>query len=348
MHYFHNLYDEIDACKDLDVLQNYHVKSVFIGGGTPSSVEPFYIKEVMNRLRKVFCFAKKQDLEITIETNPGTLTKEKLEIYREAGINRLSIGLQSTDNEELKVLGRIHTYEEFLENYQLARSCGFQNINVDLMSALPGQTTEKWKRTLNQIITLAPEHISAYSLIIEEGTPFYTLYNAHEELLPDEDSEREMYYLTKKILENHGYKRYEISNYAKQGKECRHNTGYWERVPYLGFGCSAASLFMDKRTENPADMAGYEAAVKDGKKRRVTELSQKEKMEEFMFLGLRMIKGISRNEFLWEFKVPIEQVYQPVIHRLRNGGLLDEKGDRIFLTEYGIDVSNAVLAEFLL
>ncbi len=348
--YYHSLLTEIENYGNGNFpIWNYQVKTIFIGGGTPSSIDSSYIKGIMEKINKVFLLAPKDKMEITIEANPGTLSKEKLTTYRSLGINRLSLGLQSANNEELKLLGRIHTMEEFMENYALARECGFNNINIDLMSALPGQTIDSWKNTLTKVLELKPEHISAYSLIIEEGTPFYDTYENHEELLPDEDTEREMYRLTKRMLYENGYTRYEISNYAKEGYSCQHNLGYWERTPYLGLGLSAASLFENERFKNPTTQTGYNNYVeKNNTGREIEILNAKTQMEEFMFLGFRKMKGVSKIEFDQNFSIPMKEVYKDVIEELAKEKLLEESQNYIYLTERGIDISNYVLAKFLL
>ena len=341
--YIELLCAEIDACKGK--VEEYQVSTVFFGGGTPSILYGNQIEKIMSKLREVFVFAK--DAEISIEMNPGTVTEEKLAAYKKAGINRLSIGLQSVHDEELKMLGRIHTYDEFLHSYKMAREAGFENINIDLISAIPGQTVESWAKTLQTIVNLQPEHISAYSLIIEEGTPFYEKYGEGSgvDLLPSEDDEREMYWQTKQILHEAGYERYEISNYAKDGRECRHNIGYWERTPYLGFGIGAASLFEETRYANPSNIEEYKISFDE--KFKAEKLSTEERMEEFMFLGLRMMKGISQEKFSVEFGVNIEEVYGEQIEKLKKLELLEENGDRIYLTEKGIDISNSVFVEFM-
>ena len=334
---------EIEACRGK--VEEYQVSTVFFGGGTPSILQGEQIKRIMETLRKVFPFA--EDAEISLEMNPGTVTEEKLVAYKDAGINRLSIGLQSVHDEELKLLGRIHTFDEFLYSYKMARKTGFRNINIDLISAIPGQTVSSWAETLQTIVDLKPEHISAYSLIIEEGTPFYEKYGegAGQELLPSEDEEREMYWKTKQILHEAGYERYEISNYAKEGHECRHNIGYWERTPYLGFGIGAASLFEETRYANPSNIEEYRTSF--AKKFQAEKLSIEEQIEEFMFLGLRMMKGISKQRFAENFGRKIEEIYGEQIEKLKKLELLEEKDDRIYLTEKGIDISNSVFVEFM-
>ena len=255
--YVKALTKEIELSKNK--MAEYLVDTVFIGGGTPSILEGKLICDVISVLKNNCNMA--DDFEMTIECNPGTVTEEKLLDYKSVGINRLSFGLQSADNAELKSIGRIHTYEEFLESYELARKYGFDNINVDLMSALPGQSVESYKTTLEKITALNPEHISAYSLIVEEGTKMYERVKCAElrgeNILPNEDDEREMYYITKTMLEQAGYERYEISNYAKSGFACRHNIGYWKRKDYIGFGIGAASLYRDKRYGNISDITMY-------------------------------------------------------------------------------------------
>lgn len=329
----------------------YEVQTVFFGGGTPSVLSEKRIGELLLELRRDFAVAP--EAEITIEINPGTAGQKKLEAYRDMGINRLSIGLQSAIEEELKALGRIHSADDFFKTYKNAVKSGFNNINVDLMSAIPGQTVESCRETLRRVLSLnpLPKHISAYSLIIEEGTPFYE----HTPPLPDEDVDRELYKITNDILKEAGYHRYEISNYAMEGYECRHNKVYWKRGEYLGFGIGAASLINNVRFSNIRDISQYMEA-RDFSEIRADrqELSAPEQMEEFMFLGLRLICGVSFREFEEAFGRSVEEVYPGVVGRLKNQGLLadvrDERGNRtgIRLTQSGLDVSNRVMAEFLL
>lgn len=324
-------------CRDIRSYRNlaeaYVVVSIFIGGGTPSILTPSQIKDIFKGIKETFKLSN--EAEITIEMNPGTVDKEKLRTYREVGINRLSIGLQSALDEELKKLGRIHTFEEFLDTYKLAREEGFHNINIDLMSAIPGQTVESYEHTLRTVAEIKPEHISAYSLIIEEGTPFYERYGQgeHQEELPGEEDERRMYKMTKKILAQYGYERYEISNYAKKGYACRHNLGYWERAEYLGIGRGASSLMDNQRW-----IQGEEKE----------EIDRQGQMEEFMFLGLRKMEGVSYAVFEKAFGCTIESVYHEVIQRMKEMGLMEDADGYLRLTERGIDLSNYVMSEFLL
>ena len=352
--YVQALCREIEWSKDC--LKEYLVDTVFIGGGTPSILEEKYIGQILETLRNAARVS--DDAEITIECNPGTLTMEKLEAYKDAGINRISLGLQSANDKELKTIGRIHDYEEFKKSFNLARLAGFKNINVDLMSALPGQTLDSYKDTLAKAITLNPDHISAYSLIVEDETALKDMVESGEVNLPSEDDEREMYYYTKEFLGRTGYKRYEISNYAKDGFECRHNIGYWKRVEYLGFGIGAASLFKGERFSNTSDINRYMHILEedvmnadeiwDSLNENTETLTQNDEMEEFMFLGLRMTDGVSKSDFKKIFNCDIEAVYGNVIEKLANQNLIKEAGDLITLTDKGIDTSNIVLANFFL
>lgn len=332
-------------------IQNYHVRSIFLGGGTPSILNESQITKVMRKIYQVIGDKLMPDAEITIESNPGTLTKEKLETYLELGINRISMGLQSTHNDELKKLGRIHTYEDFVEGYNLARKAGFTNINIDLMSGLPNQTMEKFETTLRRVTALNPEHISAYSLIIEEGTKFYEEYGTENgaKRLPDEELDRLMYQKTKEILAAAGYERYEISNYAKPGYESRHNCSYWTGIEYLGIGLGASSYFDKKRYHNEENMEYYlKTLVQNGQVRYLEEeLSEADEMEEFMILGLRLVKGVSKKEFVRRFHKEMEAVYGETIEKLLGMGLMQQSGDYVALTEHGIDVSNEIFLMFM-
>lgn len=333
--------------------RDYQVSSIFFGGGTPSVLEGQHIAQLMDVIYRSFRVAG--EAEISIECNPGTLTPEKAKTMVQSGLNRISFGLQSADDKELELLGRIHSFEVFLESFDEARKAGFCNINVDLMSALPGQTPKSWEQTLRQVTALRPEHISAYSLIIEEGTPFYERYHSDEllrqkgerpVLLPSEEEERQMYELTGSFLGKKGYQRYEISNYAKNGFECRHNIGYWTRKNYLGLGLGSSSLIGNIRFQNTAILKDY--LEHPFRHLEVQELGKHARMEEFMFLGLRLTEGISRIRFEELFGVSIDGIYGDVLRRLKAQKLVKENGGRIWLTPKGVDVSNMVLAEFLL
>lgn len=326
------------------------VTSVFIGGGTPSLLSGDSIRQLMEHIREEFFLAP--DAEITMEVNPGTVTVEKLTAFYAAGINRLSIGMQSAQEQELKILGRIHDFDGFCQVYQEAVEAGFTNINVDVMSGLPGQTLASYKDTLEKVLRLEPmpQHISAYSLIVEEGTPFAAMADRGELPLPEEDTERAMYEETIEVLAGYGFHRYEISNYALDGYECRHNVGYWIRRDYLGFGIGAASLIGNVRFQNGRDLNAYLAhplACREEEQ----PLTTQEQMEETMFLGLRLIRGVSYPEFARCYGQTLEEVYGEVIARNVADGLLtvreDETGRHLMLTGRGLDVSNYVMAQFL-
>lgn len=343
--YVQALLKEIESYREF--ARGYRVSTVFVGGGTPSVLEAGQMERVLGNIQEVFELEKKP--EITLEMNPGTVTEEKLQCYKENGVNRLSIGLQSVKNEKLEVLGRSHSYEEFLESYELARKAGFTNISVDLISSIPGQKLEEWKEELAALSALSPEHISVYQLIIEAETPFYEKYAEHEELLPDEEESREIYLWTGSFLKEQGYEQYEISNYAKPGKESRHNLKYWERGDYLGLGLGAASMVRNIRMSNTKDMKTYLERCGQPKTMRedVQFLEEARQMEEFMFLGLRKTRGVSRKEFRRIFGQEMDMVYEKALHKCLENGMLKEHKDRVYLSEEGVLLSNAVLSEFL-
>lgn len=347
--YVNQLCREIEA--ESKYYQEYEVDTVFFGGGTPTSL---YVEQLCKLLDAIYVnYSVSDKAEITTECNPGTVDFAYLCKFKNAGFNRLSIGLQSTHDEELKLLGRIHSYEQFLQCYQDARAAGFDNINIDLMSSLPGQTLASFERCLDEVLALRPEHISAYSLIVEEGTPFYERYAEHEELLPDEDTDREMYELTREKLLAKGYHRYEISNYSKPGYECRHNLVYWKRGAYRGFGLGSSSLIDETRFRVEEDLGVYinQKTFHDHLKE-VQVLSKQEQMEEFMFLGLRCMEGICINLFEETFHESFEEIYGKTISEFEKAGLLRryERDEKLFLqlTTKGIDVSNSVFSAFLL
>lgn len=355
--------------------------TVFLGGGTPSLLDADELAHLVAVLSESFRILP--GAEITMECNPGTVDREKLLAFREAGINRLSIGVQSFRDEELKLLGRIHTAEEARQCVLDARWAGFDNISLDLISALPGQSIGQWMESLREAAALAPEHISAYSLILEDGTPLKeAALQGKLPRLPDEDEDRKMYHETRSFLAEHGYHRYEISNYAKKGFESRHNSGYWTGHPYLGLGIGAASFYAGCRWSHTRSMTSYLQALEsagasagasaksDGESLSSAEkatghrcqeyaevlesiyeekeiLSERDRMAEFMFLGLRRMQGVSEAEFLRRFGRTMEEVYGPVLKRYQELHMLQREGGRIFLTERGIDVSNAVMADFL-
>ncbi len=360
--YFNALLREIESWKDK--LSGYSVKSIFFGGGTPSLPDALWIKRIMDTLRSSYNLT--DDCEITMEMNPATEAADKMRIYRNAGINRLSIGLQSTNDDELRKLGRMHDYNTFLKCYKGARNALFDNINIDIMSALPGQSIESYEETIRRVVELEPEHISAYSLIIEEGTPFYEMYGDEAEkeyrtgemsadsMLPSEDEDRQMYELTLRILEESGYHRYEISNYSKKGLECKHNITYWTRGDYVGFGIGAASLLNNIRWNNTRTLSEYVAYWNENKGSYenihcdTEELTEQAQMEEYMFLGLRLIEGVSVNKFKQYFGIDMEDVYGNIITNFTKENLLLLEGDKLRLSGKGLNVSNYVMSEFLL
>lgn len=340
------------------VYKDYIVRSVFFGGGTPSFPDHGKICNTLDQIKE--SFTMDDDCEISIEANPASAIYDKLQAYRNAGFNRLSIGAQSLNDEELKRLGRLHDSRQFFETYENARKAGFDNINIDVMSALPGQSFESYMDTVRKVIELRPEHISDYSLIIEEGTPFYDM----DLELPDEEEDRLMYHETKKYLAQNGYHRYEISNYALGGQsddtyECFHNKAYWIRSNYLGLGLGAASMIEDVRWSNIKDIKDYIAFMADDSsfdkiRENVENLSIEGRMEEFMFLGLRLVRGVDLNEFETLFKRTAEEVYAEVIYKYVEMGLLHRYVEKksgheyLCLTEKGLDVSNTVMADFLI
>ena len=326
---------------------NLEINTIFIGGGTPSVLEA---DELECLLKEVAKLNMAKDIEYSMECNPGNLTEEKLEVMKNYGVNRISIGLQAKQDNLLKGLGRIHNYKTFKENFLLAKKVGFNNINVDLMFGLPNQRLNEWEETLREIISLEPAHISAYSLIIEEGTAFYNLYENDKLKLPTEEEERKMYHLAKKILEENGFNQYEISNYAKEGKECRHNLAYWNMDNWIGVGSAAASYINGKRIKNISSVEEYINSINE-KGEAVEEIinnSKNDNMEEFMFMGLRKINGIDENEFKKRFSMNINDVYGEILNKYIDEGLLIRDSGRIFLSEKGIEISNIIMADFLL
>ena len=365
--YVNALLKELDAREDEII--GKEITSVFVGGGTPTILPVSDLEMLLMGLKDGIAHRGGMlagDVEITVECNPGTLDKEKLTLMRQLGVNRLSIGLQSADNAELKALGRIHTCEEFLKNYDEARRVGFDNINIDLMSGIPGQTAASCERTLKTVAALGPEHISVYSLILEEGTPLYDDVEAGKVRLPGEDFDRDMYKLTGQILAAHGYERYEISNYAKPGRRCRHNMGYWTGEEYLGLGPAAASYLgitdpshLDAaealglknasmyRYKNPADLRAY---MSEPAGVRVLEeaLDREALMSEFMILRLRLTEGADRDEFKKRFGTPMDEVFGDAIRKHVGLGLMEERGGSVALTPKGLDVANSVMCEFII
>ena len=352
-------------------MKDYMVTTIFVGGGTPTWLDAYKMVEILDTIYTYFNVSA--DAEITMECNPGTVTPSKMELYKRAGVNRLSIGLQSADDEELQILGRIHTFEKFVKTYEMARNAGFANINIDLMSGIPYQTAEKFLHTLQKVVRLKPNHISAYSLIVEPGTPFYENYKfdlalqeagKQPEVLPTEDEVYRITKVTQQFLANAGYVQYEISNFAQPGFECEHNIGYWTRENYLGLGLGAASLVDNTRYTNLTDINEYienskqiqmvpfeqaNGTIEYGTNLHLAAdvVSRKAQMEEFMFLGLRMNKGVTRQQFQDAFGIPVEGIYKDALEHLKAEGMLEIQAGRIVLTEKGQDLSNYALAQFL-
>lgn len=334
-------------------------KTVFIGGGTPTCLKPELLRTIGERIKRHIS----SETEFTIEVNPGTLTDEHIEVFKDIGVNRISLGLQSAQNTELQRLGRIHSYEDFENNYKKLRAAGFTNINVDIMSDIPGQSPQSYRDTLQKVLELEPEHISAYSLIIEPGTPFFDMYENGELDIADEDTDRDMYAMTKSLLAKKGYNRYEISNYSKKGRECIHNIVYWNGGDYLGIGLGASSYVDGMRFAAPADFDEYEKFVRENylkKSKELTEiasnleesevLTEDKKIEEFMFLGLRLTEGIYINVFRERFGKDIFEVYPDAIRKHIEEGLLvhDREKGRIYFSDIGLDLSNYVLSDFII
>lgn len=325
----------------------YKIASIFVGGGTPSYLNEINLESL---LKTINLLDFKDDFEFTIECNPGTLNEEKLVLMKNYNVNRISMGLQTTNDNILKEIGRIHSFEEFKKNYNQARKAGFENINVDLMFGLPNQHMKDWKASLEDVMSLEPDHISAYSLIIEEGTCFYNLYNNDKLNIPNEEEERSMYLFTKGFLKDYGYNQYEISNYAKVNKECFHNKVYWKCNEYLGLGVSASSFVDEKRFKNIDDIKIYIEKINNNED--VTEEIHvnniNDDMEEFMFMGLRMIEGINLKTFKKRFGKDVFDIYDEVIKNNIKKGLLVVDSGKLYLSEKGIELSNYVMSDFIL
>ena len=326
----------------------FSVKTIYIGGGTPSLIESKYIVQIMEEIKSNF--ELDENAEITIEVNPGTVTLEKLEDYNKVGINRLSIGLQSTHEHLLKEIGRIHTYLDFLDTYRFTREAGFENINVDLMIGLPNQTLAEVQDSIEEIVSMEPEHISVYSLILEEGTPLFKKVEEGLEL-PDEELERKMYWTVKRILEANGYNHYEISNFAKQGYESKHNLDCWNQKEYIGFGVAAHSYTNGIRYSNIENLEQYIKNYEEDKTEENLVFHEKQDMEamqkEYMLLGLRKIDGVSIQEFKIKFVANPVFLYHDKLEKLVNEELVEIDGDQIKLTNKGLDLANIVWEEFI-
>jgi oxygen-independent coproporphyrinogen-3 oxidase len=334
-------------CSEITKKVNRKINTIFIGGGTPTylSLDNFKrIKEVIDKL------PKDETMEFTIECNPDSLTEEKISFFKEMGVNRLSVGLQAWQDKLLRKVGRIHSLEQFKKSFMKAREYGFNNINIDLMFGLPDQALEDVEETLKEVTALEPEHISCYSLIVEEGTPFYTLESRGQLNLPEEEEERKMYEFAVNFLKSKGYEQYEISNFAKPGLECRHNLTYWDLTEYIGCGSGAHSYLEGIRYRNEEDIEKYIEAMKKNNNAVIEDHknTMEDNMEEFMFMGLRKIEGISKSEFRARFHKDVYEIYEAPIKKFIKNNLLKEKNDNILLTNKGIELSNQVMCEFIL
>ncbi len=323
--------------------EGYYLDSVFFGGGTPSLLTEKNMELLMNKIKRSFYID--DDCEFSFEANPKTIQLKKLKAYKSFGFNRISMGVQSLDDKTLKLIGRAHNVNDFFESYSAAKIAGFENINYDIMFGLPEQDFEGLKNTVDNILKFEPNSISAYSLILEEGTPLFSETHSYA----DDDENRKMYYYIREKLKEKGLIQYEISNFAKAGKECRHNIKYWELKPYIGVGVCASSFFENVRSTNPKTLEEYKAYVekelplfKQEKEQSVDNL-----MSEFMFLGLRKTKGISDNDFKEKFNISFFDKYKDIINKHIQNKLLERDGDRIFLTEKGMDLSNFVMSDFV-
>ena len=343
--YLKSLSNEMILYSSKDINKKFN--SVFIGGGTPSILSTRELETLFNNMRANFEIL--ENAEITLEVNPGTVDEEKLIKLRELGVNRLSFGLQSSHDDILKYLGRIHTYEEFLENYKLAKNIGFDNINVDLMFAIPTLSIDKWKATLKEVVELKPAHISAYSLILEEGTRFYEMFENNEFDCMDEDLDLNMYHYAIEYLKEKGYMQYEISNFAKKGAECRHNIIYWQCKEYLGLGLGSHSYIENRRYYNSEEINDYMIKVNKNELPIINteNLAMEDRLEEKIFMGLRMNNGINMKEIKAEFGVELKDKFKREIEKLIIDELIEISEDRLILTSKGRDVSNKVFVEFL-
>ena len=343
--YLNYLGEEMKLYKE--EIKNREIDSVFVGGGTPSILNENEINILFEKIKENFNI--KSNAEITMECNPGTLTLNKLKVMKKTGVNRLSIGLQAVQNHHLKYIGRIHTFEEFEKNYHDAKQMGFDNINIDLMYALPNQSREDWMESLEKVVKLNPTHISAYSLILEENTELFKMYERDEFNLLDENTDIEMYEYTINYLKSHGYNQYEISNYAKDNFECKHNVLYWKCEEYVGIGASASGYFNGIRYNNICELDNYEKMILEGEKPIEWEekLSIKDEIEESIFLGLRMNEGIQISDFKEKYNFDFEKEYKNEIEKLSKMELIEIDNNRMKLTQKGREISNSVFVEFI-
>lgn len=343
--YIKALEKEIEIYSKMD--NKRKIDTIFLGGGTPSILKPDEIESIFEKLNSSFDIS--EDAEITMECNPGTLDEEKLNAMKKSGVNRLSIGLQAVQNDILEYIGRIHTFEEFEKTYNLVRKCGFDNVNIDLMYNLPNQREKEWMETLEKVVSLNPEHISAYSLILEEGTELCDMYERGEFTLSGDDTDIKMYRYTIDYLKENGYMQYEISNYAKPGKECRHNIIYWKCDNYIGLGAGASGYIGNRRYSNIPEVDEYNETVEAGKLPVLSEevLTAEEKFEELVFMGLRMNDGVLYEDFEKISGIDIRKYRKEIIKRLKKDNLIECDENRIKLTQSGREISNKVFLDII-
>lgn len=343
--YIKNLKKEINLYKE--EFKDKYFDTIFLGGGTPSILEGEELEEIFNDIYKNFSILK--DAEITIECNPGTLTKKKLQTMKKCGVNRLSIGLQTTQNKNLKYIGRIHTYEIFEKNYKEALEVGFENINIDLMYSLPNQSFDEYKESLDKVIKLSPTHISSYSLILEENTKLHKMYENKEFELNSDELDIKIYDYTIDKLKENGYNHYEISNYSKNNYECKHNIIYWKCENYLGLGAGASGYINNIRYKNVDSINDYNSLLKNNQKpiEEINKLTSKDKIEEAIIMNLRMTEGIDILEFNKKYDISFKEKYNNILEKLKYENLIIEKNNRVFFTRRGRQISNTVLIEFL-
>lgn len=360
---FHANYDTIDKyilklLSEIEyksyIAKNYIISSIYIGGGTPSIIDKKYIRFILESIRNHYNLSN--DIEITIESNPNSLNLDKLNLYFESGINRLSIGLQSANDNELKMLGRIHNYSDFLDSYDSAIHVGFKNINIDLINGIPGQSAESFKKTLKQIMMLNIKHVSIYNLIIEDNTPFKTMLAENKITLPLETEILKMDAITKELTTYYRLNRYEISNYAKKGFECRHNLGYWSDIPYLGFGLNASSYFNNARFKNKTNLNNYlslnynKYLIGNDKKSYYDEIKvidSAEHMKEYIMLAFRKTSGIDIANFKEIFNENFEEKFKSQIKYYQSLELLYKNENNYYLSDKGLDVSNKIISDFI-
>lgn len=337
-----------ELCNHSKVIQGVHtIKSIFIGGGTPTVLSPFLLERVCTTIKERFDLDP--EVEWTIEANPGTINKDHIAVFNKCGVNRVSLGLQACQDTLLRKIGRIHTFKEWEQSIYNLCEAGITNLNTDLMFMLPGQTLSEWEESIRTVCSYPIQHISGYSLIVEEGTRFGDLYDQGKLYLPSEEEDRQMYEMIKAYLKGSGFNHYEISNWAKPGKECKHNILYWRQEPYIGAGIGAHSYFNEIRYSNTYDLKQYITYDGDLEKIKKEEeiITRKMSQEEFMFLGLRLLEGVSLADFKKRYGQDLEVVYKNQLEKWIKEKALVQNKDRLYLSDYGIDISNQIFSSFL-